>query len=70
MAKVAKLRAVTVERGATPAEVATAASLSRRLISRIAHPSGSGITAHATRPSALAPGVHVIIASGRGFVDP
>jgi Protein of unknown function (DUF2786) len=63
VAKVIKLRAVTVERGATPAEAATAASLSRRLMSRIAHRSGPDITAHGTRPSPLAPGVHVITVS-------
>ena len=67
MAKVAKLKAVTVERGATPAEAATAASLARRLMSRIAHRSYSDITARVTSPSVLAPGVHVNIVSRRGL---
>jgi hypothetical protein len=62
LAKVGRLRAMTVERGATPAEAATAASLAQRLISQIADQSGSGITPLPARHSALAPGVHVSIA--------
>jgi hypothetical protein len=62
LAKVGRLRAVTVERGATPAEAATPASLAQRLIGQIADQSGSGITPRAARGSALAPGVHVVIA--------
>jgi hypothetical protein len=67
VAKVGKLNAVTVERGATPSEAATAASLARRLISQIAHRSDSDITAHATSRCALAPGVHVNIVSRTGL---
>lgn len=64
-AKVEKLEALTVERGASPAEAATAASLARRLISRIGHRDGAGRPVHARRRSALAPGVHVDIVSRR-----
>jgi hypothetical protein len=62
LAKVGRLRAVTVERGATPAEAATAASLARRLIRQLLDQSGSGITPRAAERGALAPGVHVVIA--------
>jgi hypothetical protein len=68
--KVGKLKAVTVEHGATPAEAATAASLAGRLISRIARRSGSDTTAHATPHRALAPGVHVDIVSRTGLQTP
>jgi hypothetical protein len=62
-AKVAKLKAVTVERGATPAEAATAASLSRRLVRRSGRQRPRSARPPATRPSVLAPGVHVVIQS-------
>jgi aryl-alcohol dehydrogenase-like predicted oxidoreductase len=58
LAKVGRLRAVTVERGATPAEAATAASLAQRILSQIAHLGNSDITAYAARH---APGVRVEI---------
>ena len=51
-AKIAKLTAMTAERGASPAEAATAALLARRLAQR-----------HLARPAALAPGVHVHVVS-------
>ena len=57
VAKAGKLMAVTVERGATPAEAATAALLAVSLISQVAHRSAAGPLAH----GALAPGVHVTI---------
>jgi hypothetical protein len=64
-ANIVKLRAVTVERGATPAEAATAAVLARRLSSRIAEHIAAGsecdITVHPSLRAALAPGVHVKI---------
>jgi hypothetical protein len=60
VAKLEKLRAVTVEHGATPAEAATAASLARRLIGQMAHRSGYGITVYTPRHY-LAPGVYVSI---------
>jgi aryl-alcohol dehydrogenase-like predicted oxidoreductase len=60
LAKVSRLKAVTVERGATPAEAATAALLAERLISQIARRRNS-VLAPQTRCSALAPGVHVTI---------
>jgi hypothetical protein len=58
---VSKLRAVTVERGATPAEAATAALLARRLSSRIAQWGDCDIARRTTRLYPLAPGVHVDI---------
>ena len=64
-AKVDKLEAMTVERGASPAEAATAASLARRLIIRIGHRDGPDRPVHPRRRSALAPGVHVDIVSRR-----
>jgi Protein of unknown function (DUF2786) len=62
-AKVGKLEAMTVDRGASPAEAATAASLARRLISRVGHRSATGLPAHPRRRAVLAPGVHVDIVS-------
>ena len=59
-AKVGRLRAVTVERGATPAEAATAASLAQRLLSQITRCGDADTAAHVTQ-SALAPGVHVTV---------
>jgi hypothetical protein len=61
VALVGKLKAVTVERGATPAEAAAAASHVRRLIAQIAHRNGSETAARAPRHAALSPGVHVRI---------
>ena len=58
VAKVGRLKAVTVERGATPAEAATAALLAQRLVSRLANPAKADIA----RGYSLAPGVHVHIA--------
>ena len=58
LAKVGRLKAVTVERGATPAEAATAASLAQRLLSQIAHHGDSDIIAYA---ACHAPGVRVEI---------
>ena len=58
-AKIAKLTAMTVERGASPAEAATAASLARRLAQR-----------HRSRQAALAPGVHVHVVSRVAAVYP
>ena len=49
LAKVGRLKAVTVERGATPAEAATAASLALRLLSQIGHHGDFHITAYAAR---------------------
>jgi hypothetical protein len=63
-AKVRKLEAVTVARGASPAEAATAASLARRLILQLAHRNDPDVRACAARRSGLAPGVHVTILSG------
>jgi hypothetical protein len=60
LAKVSRLKAVTVERGATPAEAAAAASLAQRLMRQIAHRRESVVTQQ-NRYSALAPGVHVTI---------
>jgi hypothetical protein len=65
-AKVDKLEAMTVERGASPAEAATAASLAMRLISRIGHRDASEPPMQARRRSVLAPGVHVDIVSRSG----
>jgi hypothetical protein len=59
LAKVRKLEAITVERGASPAEAATAASLARRLIRQSARHHDADVTVHAPRHFALAPGVHV-----------
>lgn len=59
LAKIRKLRAITVERGASPAEAATAASLARRLVSQIAHRSDAERTPRPPRRPTLAPGVHV-----------
>jgi len=56
VAKIAKLEAMTVERGASPAEAATAGYLARRLAQRAR-------SAAAARQCALAPGVHVIVGS-------
>jgi hypothetical protein len=64
-AKVGKLEAMTVDRGASPAEAATAASLAGRLISRIGHRDPTRPLLHTWRPSTLAPGVHVDIVSRR-----
>jgi len=64
-AKVGKLEAMTVDRGASPAEAATAACLARRLISRIGHRDTTRPLLHPRRPSTLAPGVHVDIVSRR-----
>jgi hypothetical protein len=60
LAKVGRLRAVTVERGATPAEAATAAALAQRLLTQIADRRDLA-AARASRHSGLAPGVHVEI---------
>jgi hypothetical protein len=62
VAKVAKLKAVTVARGASPAEAATAASLAQRMIRQVAVPAG-GLVAPSARRCALAPGVAVAIVS-------
>jgi hypothetical protein len=65
-AKVDKLEAMTVARGASPAEAATAASLARRLISRIGARDASEFPGHAGRHALRAPGVHVDVVSRRG----
>jgi uncharacterized protein YqjF (DUF2071 family) len=62
VAKLRKLEAITVERGATPAEAETAASLRRRLIREIAYSHAADVTA---RYRALSPGVHVRIGKAR-----
>jgi hypothetical protein len=59
LGKIRKLEAITVERGASPAEAATAALLARRLIRQIARRSDSDITGRGARLRPLAPGVHV-----------
>jgi hypothetical protein len=64
-AKVGKLEAMTVDRGASPAEAATAASLARRLIGRIGHREIHQRPVYVRRRSALAPGVHVDVVSRR-----
>lgn len=60
LAKVGRLRAVTVDRGATPAEAATAAALAQRLLRQIAD-RRDPVMAPASRHSGPAPGVHVEI---------
>jgi hypothetical protein len=60
LAKLGRLRAVTIDRGATPAEAATAASMAERLTRQIEHRGDPVITSRPRR-SALAPGVHVTI---------
>ena len=60
-AKVGKLRAVTVERGATPAEAATAASRARRLTTQLTRRRDSAVTSPGDGDAMLAPGVHVDI---------
>jgi len=79
VAKVRKLQAMTVERGASPAEAATAASLARRLVGQLAHRHEPDVASsaayrygrdglgHAERHSALAPGVHVSVVSRKGL---
>jgi hypothetical protein len=64
-AKINKLRAMTVERGASPAEAATAASLARRLISQVARRAESDRRRDTGRGGVLAPGVHVDVVSRR-----
>ena len=59
MAKVRKLEAITVERGASPAEAATASVLARRLLRQIRRRSDRDPTLRASAHSVLAPGVHV-----------
>jgi hypothetical protein len=61
VAKISMPEAMTVERGASPAEATTAATLARRLISQLTRRNYSDTTADAIRRSALAPGVHVTI---------
>jgi hypothetical protein len=56
---------MTVERGASEAEAATAALLARRLIREIAHRDGADVTPRAARYLTLAPGVHVRIGTAR-----
>jgi hypothetical protein len=65
-AKVDKLEAMTVARGASPAEAATAAFLARRLVRRIASRDASHHDEHAACRPMLAPGVHVDVVSRRG----
>lgn len=60
LAKVGRLRVVTVDRGATPAEAATAAALAQRLLTQIADRRALATT-HASRHFGLAPGVHIEI---------
>jgi hypothetical protein len=55
LAKIGKLQAMTVERGASAAEAETAARLAGLLIARLARHD------EARRGLALAPGVHVTI---------
>lgn len=55
LTKIGKLQAITVERGASPAEAATAALLAGRLLARLARHD------EARRHHCLAPGVHVTV---------
>jgi hypothetical protein len=63
VARIGLLQAVTVERGASPAEAATAASLARRLMWRRGHGNRTEPGAMLAPRPALAPGVHVSITS-------
>jgi hypothetical protein len=65
VAKLRKLEAITVERGATPAEAETAASLRRRLSREIASAQNADGAAHTVRYRPLSPGVHVRIGKAR-----
>jgi hypothetical protein len=65
VAKLRKLEAITVERGATPAEAETAASLRRRLIGEVAAAHDADVSAHILRYRALSPGVHVRVGKAR-----
>jgi hypothetical protein len=64
LAKVIKLRAMTEERGASPAEAAAAASLARRLTHEIRRRHDADM---ATRRCSLAPGVHVVVVAASGL---
>jgi hypothetical protein len=66
LAKVVKLRAITEERGASPAEAANAASLARRLTREIRRRRDADTAIRGVRRAPRAPGVHVdVVASGR-----
>lgn len=60
MAKVRKLEAITVERGASPAEAAAASVLARRLLRQIRRRRDRDPALRAAAHAVLAPGVHVL----------
>jgi hypothetical protein len=64
--KVSKLQAITVERGATRAEAAAAASLARRLARRLGNPRDPTIEGAVTPGGGHSPGVRVVIVSRMG----
>jgi hypothetical protein len=66
-ARLRKLEAMTVERGATPAEAAAAARQARRLIRRFGLPTRT--PGPEPRGGACAPGVHVVIVRRRAFAS-
>jgi hypothetical protein len=65
VAKLLKLEAITVERGASEAEAATAALLAQRLIRQLAGQGDPDVTSRAGRYLGLSPGVHVRIGKAR-----